>query len=154
MSETKCEHEWVVFSTARAEGWLMLQCVRCGEHATVNDPSRKEWAAAFHSPSHPYEWRDNARVTIHPEKREELPYWYVDKIDGSYVSCEAVQGDPDVMRREIKALLAEGVPDPQGRAVKALDQLATHPDNPVALYWVARNLLGLRRYARDRINSN
>jgi hypothetical protein len=32
-------HEWVVFSTVLEQGWLMLQCVNCGLHATVDDPS-------------------------------------------------------------------------------------------------------------------
>lgn len=56
-------HEWVVFSTALAQGWLMLQCVRCGRHGTVDDPSKTEWSAAFHAPSAPYRWTDDGRVT-------------------------------------------------------------------------------------------
>lgn len=57
------EHEWVVFSTALAQGWLMLQCVRCGRHGTVDDPSKKEWSDAYHAPSAPYRWADDGRVT-------------------------------------------------------------------------------------------
>ena len=57
-------HEWVVFSTALAEGWLMLQCVECGRHGTVENPSREEWSEAFHAPSRPYRWRDEARVVL------------------------------------------------------------------------------------------
>ena len=34
-----CQHEWVVYSLALAEGWLMLQCVECGLKGTVEDPS-------------------------------------------------------------------------------------------------------------------
>ncbi len=62
---SRCEqHEWVVFSTALAEGWLMLQCVRCGTHGTVNDPTSDEWSAAFYAPDQPYQWKDDARVTV------------------------------------------------------------------------------------------
>lgn len=59
-----CGHEWVVFSTALAEVWLMLQCVHCGAHASVNDPSSEEWGEAFYAPDHPYLWSDKSRVTI------------------------------------------------------------------------------------------
>lgn len=58
------EHEWVVFSTALQEGWLMLQCVECGRHGTVNDPTREEWSAGYHAPSKPYRWADIRRVTV------------------------------------------------------------------------------------------
>lgn len=58
------KHEWVAFSTALAEGWIMVQCVECGAHGTVDDPTRKEWSEAFHAPSNPYRWEDNSRVTI------------------------------------------------------------------------------------------
>ena len=34
-----CRHSWVVFSTALEEGWLMLQCTKCGLHGTVDDPT-------------------------------------------------------------------------------------------------------------------
>jgi hypothetical protein len=56
-------HEWVVYSTALREGWLMLQCVECGAMGTIDDPSPEEWSDAFHAPSRPYAWRDNTRVT-------------------------------------------------------------------------------------------
>jgi hypothetical protein len=40
MGSQECaQHEWVVFSTALAEGWLMLQCVNCGQPGTVGHPS-------------------------------------------------------------------------------------------------------------------
>ena len=55
-------HEWVLFSTALAEGWLMVQCVQCGLHGTVNDPTKEEWSAAFYAPSKPYRWKDDSRV--------------------------------------------------------------------------------------------
>jgi hypothetical protein len=68
------KHEWVVFSTAIEEGWLMLQCVECGLNATVDDPSREEWRQAFHAPSKPYRWHDENRVVIHDEKPADQPY--------------------------------------------------------------------------------
>jgi hypothetical protein len=68
------DHEWVVFSTATEEGWLMLQCVRCGGHGTVNDPSPKEWSEAFAAPSKPYRWHDETRVVIHDEVPTDQPY--------------------------------------------------------------------------------
>lgn len=57
-------HEWVVFSTALGEGWLMLQCVECALHATVEDPSRGEWSQASRAPSKPYRWHDETRVVV------------------------------------------------------------------------------------------
>ena len=41
----------------------MLQCVECGAHGTVDDPTKDEWSDAFHSPSKPYHWQDSQRVT-------------------------------------------------------------------------------------------
>jgi len=58
------EHEWVVFSTALQEGCIMVQCVQCGLHGTVVDPTREEWSAAFCAPSKPYRWPDYSRVTV------------------------------------------------------------------------------------------
>jgi hypothetical protein len=57
-------HEWVVFSTAHQEGWLMLQCVGCGWHAVVADPSQAEWSQAFYAPSRPYRWHEEGRVRV------------------------------------------------------------------------------------------
>ena len=53
----------------------MLQCVECGAHATVDDPSRKEWRKAFHAPSNPYPWNDASRANMHPEKETSSDYW-------------------------------------------------------------------------------
>lgn len=64
-------HTWVVFSTALGDGWIMLQCVDCGLHATVEDPTSEEWGQAFHAPSRPYQWLDETRVVVHPE----VPAW-------------------------------------------------------------------------------
>jgi len=65
MDEKTCQHhEWVVFSTALKERWLMLQCAKCGIMGTVEDPSEEEWSVAFHTPSRPYSWHDDARVVV------------------------------------------------------------------------------------------
>jgi hypothetical protein len=64
-------HTWVVFSTALADGWLMLQCVDCGLHGTVEDPTSDEWRQAFRAPSRPYQWLDETRIVVHPE----IPAW-------------------------------------------------------------------------------
>lgn len=60
-------HEWVVFSTALAQGWLMLECPHCLAHASVDDPTQEEWETAFHAPSEPYIWNDAKRVTVRGE---------------------------------------------------------------------------------------
>jgi len=62
--DTGCSsHEWVAFSTALSEGWIMVQCVECGLHGTIEDPTKDEWSDAYHAPSRPYRWLDNSRVT-------------------------------------------------------------------------------------------
>lgn len=63
-----CHHRWAVFSTAIAEGWLMLQCIQCGQHGTVVNPSETEWAKAFHAPKRPYRWVQGERVCVQPQK--------------------------------------------------------------------------------------
>lgn len=60
----ECDHEWIVYSTALAEVWLMLRCFRCGAHGSVDEPTDTEWAEAFHAPSDPYPWADKSRVTV------------------------------------------------------------------------------------------
>ena len=56
------DHEWVVYSTALREGWLMVQCVECGAVGTIHDPSAEEKSEAFYAPARPYRWQDNTRV--------------------------------------------------------------------------------------------
>lgn len=56
-------HEWVVFSTNVSFGCMMLQCVRCGSHGTVDDPTEEEWSEAYYAPARPYLWGEDARVT-------------------------------------------------------------------------------------------
>jgi hypothetical protein len=60
----QCDHDWVVFSTALAEVWLMLECFCCGGQGTIDDPTKEEWGEAFYAPDHPYAWRDKTRVTV------------------------------------------------------------------------------------------
>lgn len=72
--EHQHDHEWVVFSTALAEGWLMVQCTICGAMGTVDDPTKEEWSQAFHAPSRPYRWQDGLRVTI---RHATSPTFYV-----------------------------------------------------------------------------
>lgn len=58
------KHDWWVYSTAIAQGWLMVECRITGKKGTVRDPSKKEWTDAFTAPSKPYRWTDNSRVTV------------------------------------------------------------------------------------------
>ena len=66
-SSNKCphEHEWVVYSTALAEVWLMVQCVECNTMGTIDDPSTEEWSEASPASSNPYRWLDATRVREH-----------------------------------------------------------------------------------------
>jgi hypothetical protein len=57
-------HEWVVYSTAVLDGWLMLQCVECGAMGTIDDPSAQEWGEAYHAPNRPYRWQEESRVHV------------------------------------------------------------------------------------------
>jgi hypothetical protein len=79
------QHEWVVYSTALKEGWLMLQCVDCGMCGTVEDPSAEEWRAAFQAPSDPYRWRDDARVVW----KEVCPARVIRFVEGIECECHA-----------------------------------------------------------------
>jgi hypothetical protein len=79
-------HQFVVFSTVLADRCLMVQCVQCGVCATVDDPTTEEWAEAFHAPSRPYRWHDEARVVIQGEQRTDLRY--VQRKHPSAKKCE------------------------------------------------------------------
>jgi hypothetical protein len=61
------EREWWCFSTALAQCWLMVECVRTRAQGVVKDPSREEWSWAFECPSNPKQWTDNSRVTLMKE---------------------------------------------------------------------------------------
>ena len=58
------QHEWVVFSSALQEHWLMLQCVECGVMGTVEDPSAYEWKRAGKASMRPFRWSDDKRVVV------------------------------------------------------------------------------------------
>jgi hypothetical protein len=60
----RTDHEWVVFSTALADRYLMVQCVECGLMGSIDDPSEEEWDEAFHAPSRRYRWRNDSRITL------------------------------------------------------------------------------------------
>ena len=56
--------DWWVYSTAVAEGAILVENRATGQRATVRDPSREEWDAAFHAPSAPYRWPNPERLVI------------------------------------------------------------------------------------------
>lgn len=80
-----CIHEWVVFSTALTERWLMVQCCKCRLHGVVEDPSSDEWSTAFHAPSRPYQWHAGERVTARPEMGR--PLYVVRSRKGKTCEC-------------------------------------------------------------------
>lgn len=98
-----CHHEWAVFSTAITEGWLMLQCTRCGLHGTVSDPSEAEWSKAFHAPKRPYKWVQDQRVNVQPQKT--TPYVAIDD-DGVLrrVPREIICSLPQINKEEAEEL--------------------------------------------------
>lgn len=99
-------HEWVVFSTALAEGWLMLQCVECLARATVDDPTEEEWAEAFHAPSRPYQWTDETRV--HLRKEPPCPLYVVrTEKNAPICNCPSRQ-EPKVYERFPAEILVPG----------------------------------------------
>jgi hypothetical protein len=58
------ESDWWVYSTAVAEGAILVENRSTGQRATVRDPSSEEWSAAFHAPSNPYRWLSPERLAI------------------------------------------------------------------------------------------
>jgi hypothetical protein len=60
------ESDWWVYSTAVAEGAILVENRTTGERATVRDPAPQEWSAAFHAPSNPYRWPYPERLIIDP----------------------------------------------------------------------------------------
>jgi hypothetical protein len=93
-------HEWVVFSTALADRWLMLQCVGCGLHAVVENPSEEEWKKAFHAPSRPYRWHDENRVVL-KGFRSGTQRYVIPATDSRRCECDAHRGvlEPDAYER-------------------------------------------------------
>jgi hypothetical protein len=56
--------EWWVFSTAIANGVLMLECALTGAFGIVRDPTAEEWGAGYSAPSKPYRWLEDGRVEV------------------------------------------------------------------------------------------
>jgi hypothetical protein len=82
----RCDvHEWVVYTVVLKQGFLMLQCVNCGLHATVEDPSEEEWSEAYYAPLRPYRWQDEARVVIQQDMPEDM--FLVQKKPPSFKKC-------------------------------------------------------------------
>ena len=92
-------HDWIVFSTAMAEGCLMLNCSECGAMGTVDDPTDEEWSAAYTCPSRPAPWTENQRVVV----REHGPV-YVAKQSGRHKAGKISLPSSPLSRRERVAL--------------------------------------------------
>jgi hypothetical protein len=73
----------------------MLQCVKCGLHATVDDPSKEEWSAAYHAPSKPYRWHDETRVVVHQELPTDRRYVQKKPPSAKKCKCYAKLGVPE-----------------------------------------------------------
>ncbi len=118
------EHEWVVFSTAINDCCLMLQCVKCGMMATVDDPSREEWNRAFYSPSRPYRWSEEARVRVQHEPP--CPF-YVVRTEKAAPTCDCPPKVPDNGEWEYERFPAEIIRPDEAMTdedVAELEQLA------------------------------
>lgn len=85
-------HEWVVYSTALQEHWLMLQCVECGTLSTVDDPTREEWGRAFRAPSRPFRWMRDSRVTLRGQGRLRV----IRATGATRCGCQAQIGRPEI----------------------------------------------------------
>ena len=89
-------HEWVVYSTALAEGWLMLQCIECLLMGTIDTPSREEWSASSHAPSRPYRWHDDTRVTLRGQAAPRV----IRAVDGPVCDCPSELSLPPMTEYE------------------------------------------------------
>jgi hypothetical protein len=98
------EHEWVVYSTDMKECWLMLQCVECGAMATVDDPTKEERNRAFHAPSRPYRWTDEARVHVRHEPPCSI---YVVRTEKDSPTCDCSPKVPGDDERDYERFPAE-----------------------------------------------
>jgi hypothetical protein len=88
-------HEWVVYSTALNQGWLLLQCVECGLHGTIENPSKEEWEKAFFAPSKPYRWHDETRVVMRSESQAGEPYVQKKPPTAKKCECYAILDVPE-----------------------------------------------------------
>ncbi len=64
MTDSNCDHEWIVYSTALVPPIIMVECKLCGERAGVLQHTAEEWGQAYHAPSQPYRWADESRVVL------------------------------------------------------------------------------------------
>jgi hypothetical protein len=97
-------HEWVVYSTAILGRCLLLQCLECGALATIDDPTTREWARAFHAPSRPYRWADEARVHVRCEPPCPL---FVIRAEEGAPTCPCPPRTADDGRREYERFPGE-----------------------------------------------
>jgi hypothetical protein len=66
--EEERESDWWVYSTALADGVILVENRTTGARGAIHDWTKEEWTKAFHAPSKPYPWTDVARVRVrHPE---------------------------------------------------------------------------------------
>lgn len=56
--------DWWVYSTSLSDGSLMVEDRNSGDRGYVPNPIKSEWSEAFHAPSNPYPWKDDARVIV------------------------------------------------------------------------------------------
>lgn len=82
----------------------MLQCIQCGQHGAVVDPSESEWAKAFHAPKRPYRWVQDERVCVQPHKT--ASYVALDN-DGNLqrVPREIIRSLPQINEEEAEELV-------------------------------------------------
>ena len=67
------DRDWWVYSTVTRDVLLLLVCHKTGAVGIVRNPTKQEWAEAFHAPGNPYRWLDTERVEITREGDDVLP---------------------------------------------------------------------------------
>jgi hypothetical protein len=70
----------------------MLQCVECGLHGVLKDPTKDEWPEAFYSPSRPYLWSEMSRVVLTGNSAGNQRYVMRRPGDGPRCECYARRG--------------------------------------------------------------
>ncbi len=58
------KRDWWVYSTAIANGSILVQCHKTGAYGHIPNPSSREWNKAFYAPSNPYRWKESERVVV------------------------------------------------------------------------------------------
>jgi hypothetical protein len=138
------EHEWVVFSTAYTDGFILVQCVGCGRHGLIDNPPLADWRLACEAHSCPHPWCEEELVEIDSEAPDGLLY-VMRASRGPRCDCYARLGVrmPEDYERVPAEILrsAEALTD-EGRAVlEALAEIVV-ADNVCTQVLV--------RYLRDR----